>query len=163
MMRNGRTGTPSTSSGSRPARNCRHERRDPATGGADRTSGTAGLPDALTIDKHADLQRPERKLACQRGRMTMSFLTTSVAVLLATTAAAAAVGLVPTPLAAQPATARTATEDTAIRPFRVNIPEEALVELRRRIAATRWPDQETVADQSQGIQLAKIRPLVEHW
>jgi pimeloyl-ACP methyl ester carboxylesterase len=93
--------------------------------------------------------------------MTMSFLTTSVAVLLATSAAAA--GLIPTALAAQPATARTAAEDTAIRPFRADIPEEALVELRRRIAATRWPDQETVADQSQGIQLAKIRPLVEHW
>ena len=90
----------------------------------------------------------------------MSFLTTSVAVLLATSAA---VGLIPTPLAAQPATADTAAGDTAIRPFRADIPEEALVELRRRIAATRWPDQETVADQSQGIQLAKIRPLVEHW
>ena len=54
-------------------------------------------------------------------------------------------------------------EDTAIRPFRADIPEEALVELRRRIAATRWPDQETVTDQSQGIQLANIKPLVEYW
>jgi pimeloyl-ACP methyl ester carboxylesterase len=95
--------------------------------------------------------------------MTMAFLTTSVAVLLATSAAVFAIGLIPTPLLAQPATADTAAGDTAIRPFRADIPEEALVELRRRIAATRWPDQETVADQSQGIQLAKIRPLVEHW
>ncbi|MFL5205213.1 MAG: epoxide hydrolase family protein, partial [Microvirga sp.] len=93
----------------------------------------------------------------------MAFLTTSVAVLLATSAAVFAIGLIPTPLLAQPATADTAAGDTAIRPFRADIPEEALVELRRRIAATRWPDQETVADQSQGIQLAKIRPLVEHW
>ena len=54
-------------------------------------------------------------------------------------------------------------EDKSIRPFRVNIPEEQLVDLRRRIAATRWPDQETVNDQSQGIQLAKIKPLVEYW
>jgi pimeloyl-ACP methyl ester carboxylesterase len=90
--------------------------------------------------------------------MTMSFLTTSVAVLLAASAAAA--GLIPARLAAQSATA---AEDTAIRPFRADIPEEALVELRRRIAATRWPDKETVADQSQGIQLAKIKPLVEYW
>jgi hypothetical protein len=90
--------------------------------------------------------------------MTMSFLTTSVAMLLAVSAAAA--GLIPTRLAAQSATA---AEDTAIRPFRADIPEEALVELRRRIAATRWPDQETVDDQSQGIQLAKIKPLVEYW
>jgi hypothetical protein len=45
----------------------------------------------------------------------------------------------------------------------VNIPEEQLVDLRRRIAATRWPDQETVNDQSQGIQLAKIKPLIAYW
>lgn len=51
----------------------------------------------------------------------------------------------------------------SIRPFKVNIPKEALVDLRRRIAATRWPDKETVNDQSQGIQLAKIKPLVEYW
>jgi len=51
----------------------------------------------------------------------------------------------------------------AIRPFRVNIPEEALVDLRHRIAATRWPDRETVADQSQGAQLAKLQELVRYW
>jgi hypothetical protein len=50
-----------------------------------------------------------------------------------------------------------------IRPFRVNIPEEALVDLRRRILATRWPDKETVADQSQGAQLAKLQELVRYW
>jgi pimeloyl-ACP methyl ester carboxylesterase len=50
-----------------------------------------------------------------------------------------------------------------IRSFRVNVPEEQLVDLRRRIAATRWPDRETVDDQSQGIQLARIKPLVEYW
>src|SRR5262249_52139953 len=52
-------------------------------------------------------------------------------------------------------------EDAAIRPFRVEIPEEALVDLRRRLAATRWPDQET--DPSQGVQLAVIRQLVQYW
>jgi pimeloyl-ACP methyl ester carboxylesterase len=56
-----------------------------------------------------------------------------------------------------------AADDTTIRPFRVNIPEDQLVDLRRRIAATRWPDRETVNDPSQGIQLAKIKPLVEYW
>ena len=49
-----------------------------------------------------------------------------------------------------PAAARAATEDGAIRPFRVNIPEEQLADLRRRITATRWPDKETVGDRSQG-------------
>ena len=52
---------------------------------------------------------------------------------------------------------------TTIRPFQAGIPDEQLVDLRRRIAATRWPDRETVNDQSQGIQLAKIKPLVEYW
>jgi len=51
----------------------------------------------------------------------------------------------------------------AIRPFRINIPEEDLAELRRRIAATRWPDKETVTDQSQGAPLAKMQALVSYW
>jgi pimeloyl-ACP methyl ester carboxylesterase len=50
-----------------------------------------------------------------------------------------------------------------IRPFRVHVPEEQLVDLRRRIAATRWPDRETVADQSQGVQLEKIQELLRYW
>src|SRR5215813_8142684 len=56
-----------------------------------------------------------------------------------------------------------AAEDKAIRPFRVKIPEEALVDLRRRLAATRWPDQETVTDQSQGVQLATMKELARYW
>jgi hypothetical protein len=62
-----------------------------------------------------------------------------------------------------PARARAAAEDDAILPFRVNVPEEALVDLRRRIAATRWPDRETVNDRSQGVQLAKFQELVRYW
>ena len=53
--------------------------------------------------------------------------------------------------------------DNAVHPFRVNIPEEELVDLRRRIAATRWPERETVADQSQGVQLATIQELARYW
>ncbi|ANL72591.1 epoxide hydrolase protein [Rhizobium phaseoli] len=60
----------------------------------------------------------------------------------------------------RPASAADANE---IRPFRVDIPETELTDLRRRAAATRWPERETVDDQSQGIQLEKIRPLVEYW
>ena len=56
-----------------------------------------------------------------------------------------------------------AEPDTAIRPFRINVPEAELAELRRRVLATRWPDKETVADQSQGIQLAKLQELVRYW
>ena len=76
--------------------------------------------------------------------------------LLAISAAAGAFSLLP-------ATARAADEDNAIRPFRINVPEEALVDLRRRIAATRWPDRETVNDRSQGVQLAKFKELVRYW
>jgi hypothetical protein len=52
---------------------------------------------------------------------------------------------------------------TAIRPFHVEVPEEALDDLHRRVRATRWPDKETVADRSQGAQLAKIQELVRYW
>jgi len=51
----------------------------------------------------------------------------------------------------------------AIRPFRVNVPEEDLLDLRRRLAATRWPDREIVADQSQGVKLTTIQQLVRYW
>ena len=52
---------------------------------------------------------------------------------------------------------------TAIRPFHVDIPEEELADLRRRLAATRWPDPETVPDQSQGAQLSRLQGLVRYW
>ncbi len=51
----------------------------------------------------------------------------------------------------------------AIRPFYIDVPEEILTDLRRRLAATRWPDRETVADQSQGVPLAKLQALVRYW
>src|SRR5262252_8916312 len=50
-----------------------------------------------------------------------------------------------------------------IRPFHVDIPDEALEDLRRRIAATNWPEKETVADQSQGVPLAMIQKLARYW
>jgi pimeloyl-ACP methyl ester carboxylesterase len=50
-----------------------------------------------------------------------------------------------------------------IRPFHVDIPEEALQDLRRRIAATHWPEKETVADHSQGVPLAMMQKLADHW
>jgi pimeloyl-ACP methyl ester carboxylesterase len=66
--------------------------------------------------------------------------------------------------ASQPQAASTAGAATAaIRPFKVQVPQDALDDLRRRIAATRWPDKETVADQSQGAQLAKLQELVRYW
>ena len=63
----------------------------------------------------------------------------------------------------QLAAAAAAAAGDAIRPFHVNVPEKDLVDLRRRIAATRWPDRETVDDRSQGAQLAKFQELVRYW
>jgi hypothetical protein len=55
-------------------------------------------------------------------------------------------------------------EDTAIRPFPpLNFPDEDLADLRRRISATRWPDRETVSDDSQGVPLAMMHDLARHW
>src|SRR5215213_11400212 len=75
-------------------------------------------------------------------------------------------------LAQQPARAGAVARGTAktlagggdlIRPFRVRVPQEALDNLRRRIAATQWPDKETVTDTSQGVQLATMRELARYW
>ena len=60
-------------------------------------------------------------------------------------------------------TAETSADATAIRPFHVDIPEEAVDDLRRRIAATRLPERETVADASQGVQLATMQALARYW
>jgi pimeloyl-ACP methyl ester carboxylesterase len=76
--------------------------------------------------------------------------------LLAAGAAAGALSLMPAHLAA-------AVDGSAIRPFHVSFPEEALVDLRRRINATIWPDRETVKDPSQGVQLATIQKLARYW
>ena len=57
-------------------------------------------------------------------------------------------------------TVETASE---IRPFQVEVPDEALEDLRRRVAATNWPEKETVTDQSQGVPLAMIQKLARYW
>ena len=61
------------------------------------------------------------------------------------------------------AAAATQTAADAIRPFSINFPQEELDELRRRIAATRWPEKETVNDETQGVQLATMKNLAEYW
>src|SRR5580704_15520550 len=71
-------------------------------------------------------------------------------------AAAGAYGLLPSQAVA-------AVEGNEIHPFHVNVPEEALVDLRRRVKATRLPDKEQVTDQSQGVQLATIQQLAHYW
>src|ERR1700747_1627404 len=55
------------------------------------------------------------------------------------------------------------SSEAGIRPFRVDMPEEAITDLRRRIAAMRWPGRELVADRSQGVQLATLQELARYW
>jgi pimeloyl-ACP methyl ester carboxylesterase len=76
--------------------------------------------------------------------------------LLVASAAAAALNVLPTG-------ASKAADGDAIRPFHFNASEEALVDLRRRIAATRWPERETVTDESQGVPLAVTQELGRYW
>jgi pimeloyl-ACP methyl ester carboxylesterase len=83
---------------------------------------------------------------------------------LAAAAAAGAFGLAATAAPSTAAGAASAVEaDNAIRPFRVDIPEDALLDLRRRVATTRWPERETVADDSQGVPLATLQQLARYW
>jgi len=51
----------------------------------------------------------------------------------------------------------------AIRPFRIHIPDKALVDLKQRLNATKWPKSETVADASQGVQLVTVQKLANYW
>jgi Epoxide hydrolase N terminus len=57
----------------------------------------------------------------------------------------------------------TAKANLTIRPFEVHVPDEDLADLGRRVAATRWPGKELVADRSQGVQLATVQALVTYW
>lgn len=65
--------------------------------------------------------------------------------------------------AASPAAGAAAAKPEAVRPFHVHVPQSQLDDLRQRVVATRWPAKETVDDQSQGVQLAKLQALVEYW
>ena len=85
----------------------------------------------------------------QDRRRLLGMATASIAV-------ATAASLFPSQLVA-------ASAGDTIRPFRVNIPEAQLADLRRRIAAARWPDQETVDDGSQGPQLGKFQEVMRYW
>ena len=57
----------------------------------------------------------------------------------------------------------TTAEATAIHPFQIEVPQEQLVDLRRRIESMRWPSKELVEDRSQGVQLATVQALARYW
>jgi pimeloyl-ACP methyl ester carboxylesterase len=64
---------------------------------------------------------------------------------------------------AAPSSTSTTTQDNSIRPYQVHVPQIQIEDLKRRIAMTRWPDKETVADRSQGFQLAELQQLLQYW
>jgi pimeloyl-ACP methyl ester carboxylesterase len=97
-----------------------------------------------TIETSEEINHPRRRFVC----------TAAMGI-----AAAGALNLPP----ASAARAAAAAAGNPIRPFSVNVPEEQLVDLRRLIAATRWPENETVTDASQGVQLATIQKLARYW
>jgi pimeloyl-ACP methyl ester carboxylesterase len=96
----------------------------------------------MTTQARADILHPDRRQLLSQAAMGV--------------AAAGMASLLPL----HPANA---AAGDAIRPFHVSVPEEDLLDLRRRLAATRWPDREIVADQSQGVQLTTMQQLVHHW
>src|SRR6266699_984537 len=69
----------------------------------------------------------------------------------------------PSPAVSGSTSGAAATDDKAIRPFHFTASKEALADMRKRIAATRWPEKETVTDKSQGVQLATMQALAKYW
>ena len=96
-----------------------------------------------------------------KERRTLSLFSVGIVTVIVISAVATA----QSPNASSPIPAKdgTTAEDKSIRPFHGNVPEEQLTDLRKRIAATKWPDKETVADQTQGVQLATIQKLAGYW
>jgi pimeloyl-ACP methyl ester carboxylesterase len=132
------------------------------------SSGTpgSGIHPEVNHSGTATLLRPRRSMLMSAVSSSPTWRTC-----LATVAAAGAFGLV---LLAAPSYAQTATTKetpvaprqtttTAVRPFHVHVPDEALVDLRRRINATKWPERETVTDASQGVPLATMQALARYW
>ncbi len=88
--------------------------------------------------------------------VSVSDLSTTRRQFLAASAAAGAVGLIPAALRAQ-------VSGGAVRPFKIHIAEGAITDLKRRLSTARWPGKETVADDSQGVPLGRLQPLVRYW
>jgi pimeloyl-ACP methyl ester carboxylesterase len=100
----------------------------------------------------------------RRGVLAGSAAAGAASLLAAHLAGAAAAGDTPPSQSSNQGDApMSTTEGNAIRPFQFRASDEALADLRRRIEATRWPDKETVADQTQGVQLATMQELARYW
>ena len=101
-----------------------------------------------------------RRALSHQGRQSMSATSSTLSRRTVLAASAAAINLLP---GGSAAAADNTDERTAIRPFSFRAPELALAEMRRRISAAIWPEQETVSDASQGVQLATMQKLARYW
>ncbi|MGN8342504.1 epoxide hydrolase family protein [Pseudomonas sp. SMV71] len=90
-------------------------------------------------------------------------LARSASISLLTLALSAASGGAWAATSAEPSGASAPSQSDAIRPYHIHVDEAKLTEMRKRIAASRWPDKETVSDVSQGVQLAQVQALVKYW
>ena len=98
-----------------------------------------------------------------RGALIVVAALTALALHSGSTRRAGGAALAAPVLAMAPAAVAVPEHGTAIRPFRVHVTDEELADLRRRIAATKWPDREQVPDASQGVQLATMQKLARYW
>lgn len=111
------------------------------------------------------LKRLTHRVTCRIGIIVVAAAATVVLALSSTSARGVALAVLVATVLGVPASAQATTEEsgTAVRSFRVNVPNADLVDLRRRLLATRWPDRETVNDHSQGPQLSQLQELVRYW
>src|SRR5262245_16465599 len=134
---------------------------------ADRKHAAAGITPAYRLGNASHRSWPrnvDRTFGPRRIPMNMSQTTEAIDQDRRRLLSAATVSVVATGAASLlPAHPVTAAEGSAIRPFRINVLDEQLVDLRRRIAATKWPEKETVADESQGVRLATVQQLARYW
>src|SRR5262245_26416087 len=134
-----------------------------------RRAAPVGLDESIGLDHHPRLGAREEGVApMKRIRSALAaVMTLAIAALSPATAATTGGGTAAKKETKMSTTTKVApiqtSTDESIRPFRANIPEAELTEMRRRIKATRWPERETVTDGSQGVPLATMQELARYW
>jgi hypothetical protein len=125
-----------------------------------RASAAAGRSQSKKRSHPADLLR----VTNSQGEFTMIRLRLCISALgLAFSLSGPALAEAQTAAPAAAATSREVAGEDHIRPFKARVSDADVADLRRRLAATRWPDKETVTDHSQGAQLATLQELVRYW
>src|SRR5687767_2587776 len=109
------------------------------------------------------MRRLEKLLPAAAGTLGMLLFTNSIEAQTMTAPATTSTSTKASVATAATTKSRPTTDKSAIRPFRARVSDTDIADMKRRLASTRWPDKETVADQSQGAQLATLQELVRYW